>query len=276
MSLNKTQILIGVFNPILVLIYLLRKLPLNWFFSLRLYIDGVDRPYYAYGLYQAALEAKGLGLKRISAYEFGVAGGHGLIQLERLSEQITRLTGVSIDIYGFDLAIGLPTPSDYKDAPYIWKKGFYRMNVEALRNKLKTDTTLVLGDVRQTVAKFAKGKFSPVGFIAFDLDYYTSTNAAFKLFETKIDNLLPRIYCYFDDIVGTDEEIMCEYVGELLSIKKFNSDHKDKKIAKINGMYHKRVIKSIWSDMIYVMHSFKHPLYNTYLYPKEDRQNILP
>lgn len=275
MKFNTTQVFIGIFNPILLFIYLIRKLPLSWFFKLRLFIDGVERPYYAYGLYQAVLEAKALGIKRISAYEFGVAGGHGLIQLEHLSEHISHLTGITIDIYGFDLAMGLPGPSDYRDAPYIWKKGFYKMDVLALQRKLKKTSTLILGDVKKTVPKFSKSRFSPIGFVAFDVDYYSSTNDALQIFDTKETNLLPRVYCYFDDIVGTDEEIMCDYVGELLSIKKFNDEHKDKKIAKINGMYHKRVIKSAWSDMMYVMHSFKHKLYNQYIYPSDDRQNIL-
>jgi hypothetical protein len=274
MKYTATQILIGILNPFLFLILLLRKLPLNWFFKLRMYLDGVDRPYYAYGLYQAALEARGLGISRISAYEFGVAGGHGLILLENLSEQITHLTGVKIDIFGFDLEVGLPTPLDYRDAPYIWKKGFYKMDVSALKNRLK-NTKLVLGDVKKTIPDFISKDYAPVGFIAFDLDYYTSTKDAFKIFDADDSKILPRVFCYFDDIVGTDEEVMCEWVGELLAIKEFNDTHRDKKIAKINGMFHKRVVKSTWSDMIYAMHSFKHKKYNTYVYHSSDRQNIL-
>ena len=111
--------------------------------------------------------------------------------------------------------------------------------------------------------------------MVFDLDYYSSTEAALKLFDVEDSRTLPRVYCYFDDIVGTDEEIFSEYVGELLAIQKFNDSHKFKKIAKIHGLFHKRVIKSTWSDMMYVMHSFRHRLYNTYIYPKSDRQNVL-
>lgn len=274
MKFNTTQILIGLLNPFLVLLFLIRKLPLNWLFELRMHIDGVERPYYAYGLYQAALEAKGLGLSKISAYEFGVAGGHGLIQLEKLSKEIEKLTGVQIETYGFDLEIGLPEPSDYRDAPYMWQKGFYKMNSEELKRKLST-TKLVLGNVGKTVPEFMIKDFAPIGFIAFDLDFYTSTMDAFKLFDSPDNKLLPRVFCYFDDIVGTDEEIICEYMGELLAMSEFNNTHENKKIAKINGMYHKRAVKSTWSDMIYVLHSFSHKLYNTYIYPKGDRQNVL-
>lgn len=274
MKYTTTQILIGLLNPIMLVIFLVRKLPLSWFFKLRMAVDGIDRPYYAYGLYQAALEASGLGIRKISAFEFGVAGGHGLILLEKLAEQITQLTGVEIETYGFDLGVGLPLPLDYRDTPYIWQAGFYKMDADALRKKLKK-TELVLGNVELTVPKFVQRDFAPLGFLAFDLDYYTSTNDAFKLFEVPTSKMLPRVFCYFDDIVGTDEELMCEYVGELLSIKEYNDKHPSSKIAKINGMFHKRAIKSTWSDMIYVLHNFKHDLYNTYVYPKKDRQNVL-
>jgi len=173
------------------------------------------------------------------------------------------------------LVTGLPKISDYRDLPYIWKKGFCKMNVSTLRKRLKRSTTLILGDVKDTVPIFLERDFSPIGFIAFDLDYYTSTKFALRIFHTIENNLLPRIFCYFDNIIGTDEEIMCEFTGEQLSIREFNNIHKNKKIAKISGLYHKRIIKSTWSDMVYVMHSFKHTLYNRYIYPSEDRQDNL-
>jgi hypothetical protein len=275
MKFTPTQIVIGIINPLMLVIYFIRKLPLSWLFKLRMHIDGIDRPYYAYGLYQAAMEAKALGVSRISAIEFGVAGGHGLIIMERLAEQVERITGVMIDIYGFDIKIGLPSPTDYRDLPYIWQKGFFKMDISALRRNIKNSTTLVLGDVKKTVPVFVKKEISPIGFIAFDLDFYSSTKDALNIFEMPDKKMLPRIYCYFDDIVGTDEEIMCEYVGELLAIKEFNEHHKDRKLAKIHGMFHKRAIKSTWSDMIYVMHNFYHKQYSTYIYHSQDRQNVL-
>ncbi len=73
-------------------------------------------------------------------------------------------------------------------------------------------------------------------------------------------------FCYFDDIIGNDEEIISEYVGELLAINEFNQKSKKSKICKINGMFHKRVIKSAWSDMIFVLHLFNHSQYNKYIY----------
>lgn len=274
MKFSAVQILTGITNPILLLIYLIRKLPFSFMYLLRLNIDGMDRTYYAYGLFQAADEARRLGIKRISAIEFGVAAGHGLVILEKHAEQISCLTGIKIDVYGFDIGIGLPKPLDYRDLPYIWQKGFYKMDIPKLRRMLKPATQLVLGDVAKTIPRFVKKDIAPVGFVAFDLDYYTSTKEALNLFEAPNSKMLPRVFCYFDDIIGTDEEIISEYVGELLAIYEFNKRHKHK-ISKINGMYHKRVIKSAWSDMIYVFHVFSHKLYNTYIYPKNERQTHL-
>jgi hypothetical protein len=275
MNFLPVQLATALINPLMIAIFFIRKLPLSWFFAFRMLIDGIDRPYYAYGLYQAAQEAKALGIKRISAYEFGVASGVGLVILEQLAIEISNLTHVDIDVYGFDMAIGLPESSDYRDIPYIWQKGFYKMNVAQLKRKILPTTKLVLGNVKQTVVSFAKKTIAPIGFIAFDLDYYSSTRDAFKLFDTKNSNMLPRVFCYFDDVVGTDEEILCDYVGELLAINEFNSKHANKKIAKISGLFHKRAVKSTWSDMMYVMHNFSHRLYNSYIYPNKDRQIAL-
>ncbi len=269
------QIATGILYPQLLLIYFIRKLPIKWFFNLRMHIDGIDRPYYAYGIYQAAVEAKALNISKISVYEFGVAAGTGLIMLEKLSEQIARITGVAIDVYGFDAGTGMPGALDYRDVPYIWRRGFYKMDVEALRKKLTNTTKLVLGNVKKTIPKFTKSNVAPIGFIAFDLDYYTSTKDAFRIFDAPDKKMLPRVFCYFDDIVGTDEEIFCEYVGELLAIREFNKAHRLKKIAKVNGLFHKRAIKSTWSDMIYVMHNFAHKSYNSYIYHQKDRQSRL-
>lgn len=275
MAFTSREILIGITNPILLIIYLLRKLPFSFQYLLRLQLDGLERPYYGYCLFQAANEARKLGIKRISTMEFGVAGGHGLINLENHAQEISRITGVEIDVYGFDMGSGLPTPSDYRDLPYIWQKGFYKMDVPALRKKLRSSTKLIIGDTAKTVPQFLKKKVAPIGFIAFDLDFYSSTKEAFALLEAEKSKFIPRVFCYFDDIVGTDEEIHSEYAGELLAISEFNKKSNRRKICKINGMFHKRVIKSTWSDMIFVMHIFDHRLYNQFIFSSEDRQNAL-
>ena len=57
--------------------------------------------------------------------------------------------------------------------------------------------------------------------MSFDVDYYSSTVDLLRIFDAHEEFLLPRVYCYLDDIIGDDWEIHCEYVGELLAIKEF-------------------------------------------------------
>jgi len=83
--------------------YALIMHPLLWpWFSAKHKINWglVPRPHYAYCLYQAARLAKLLGVVRISALEFGVAGGNGLIVMEQHARWIERELGVHLEIYG--------------------------------------------------------------------------------------------------------------------------------------------------------------------------------
>jgi hypothetical protein len=45
---------------------------------------------------------KVLGVERISMIEFGVAGGRGLLAMEKTAELIEEMVGNGIDVYGFD------------------------------------------------------------------------------------------------------------------------------------------------------------------------------
>src|SRR5450432_4283702 len=84
---------------------LVRKVLTRWPigpYPSRLRVGAVDRPHYGMCLYQAALQAKALGHKAVTAIELGVAGGNGMISLCRHSREITRAIGVEIMLYGFD------------------------------------------------------------------------------------------------------------------------------------------------------------------------------
>ena len=266
------MLLAGLFNPALAVSNILRRVPIGTF-EFRIALDGVKRPNYGYALLYAAKQARNLGIQKISAIEFGVAAGNGLIELEKMAEKVTKLTKVSIDIFGFDMGTGLPAPSDYRDLPYIFKRGFYKMDRENLQAKLKKTTRLVLGDVANTISDFIKTGIAPLGFAAFDLDFYNSTMHAMKILSSGHDKLLPRVYCYFDDTMGGREELYNEYTGELLAIREFNQQHEDRKIVLIHGLIHNRIIKSSWCDAMYALHVFDHPLYNNYV---PDRQDDAP
>jgi hypothetical protein len=262
-----------IFRPSLVVKRILRRIGGGLPLQTRLDLDLLPRPYYAYGTHQAALEAKRLGLGSMSAIELGVAGGTGLAALEEIAQIIGREVGIHIQVYGFDSGGGLPPPADSRDLPYVWQKGFYKINESAIRAKLKR-AKLVLGPVSTTAAPFVREQNpAPIGFVAFDLDYYTSTMDAFKLFDAAgPEHRLPRIFCYFDDIIGKDEELHCEHVGELAAIADFNAAHRSMKLGRIHGLRHKRIFHSGWCEQMFVLHDLAHPQYCRYLSREVDKQ----
>jgi len=220
-------------------------------------------PQYAYGVYWSALLAKRLKIPRITAIEFGVAGGRGLLALEKASAEIASALGVTIDVVGFDSGEGMPSPTDYRDLPHIWQRGFYKMDHEKLRARLTT-ARLVIGDVRETLAEQVRsGQLAPVGFVSFDLDYYSSTCAALSVFADGGPGHLPRVHCYFDDVAANDLGCMSEHIGELLAIREFNEAHAKRKISKFELLRLSRPRWEHWQEKIYVMHDFAHPQYTT-------------
>lgn len=243
-------------------------------YETKINFETMPYPQYAYGTYYAALQAKALGLTEISVIEFGVAGGNGLVALEEIAVEVEAATGVGVRSYGFDLGAGMPAATDFRDLPYVWKQGFFNMDVERLASRLRR-TQLVLGDVAETVGAFATDDaVAPIGFISFDLDYYSSTKSAFELLRLQNSKFLPRTYCYFDDCIGNDWELHSQFTGELLLISEFNGESEQRKLGKINGLRHKLVFDSRWQDVMYVLHSFDHPDYNRYINPRGNRWEL--
>ncbi|MDB6083978.1 MAG: hypothetical protein JWN43_1859 [Gammaproteobacteria bacterium] len=220
-------------------------------------------PHYAYGVYWSAFLAQRLKIPRITAIEFGVAGGRGLLALEKVATEIEAALGVGIDVIGFDSGEGMPEPTDYRDLPHIWGRGFYRMDHAKLRARLSR-ARLVIGDVRETIREEVKSKqLAPLGFVSFDLDYYSSTKAALGVFAADGPGYLPRVHCYFDDVAANDLGCMNEHVGELLAIREFNAAHPSRKISKFEQLRLSRPRWEHWQEKMYVMHDFAHPQYTT-------------
>lgn len=219
------------------------------------------RPYYRHPMLQSARLAAKLGHTRMSAIEFGVAGGNGLADMEHQADLVERETGVRVSVYGFDAGSGMPPPVDYRDMPYMWQEGYFAMDEAALRARLRA-AELIIGDVGETVGKFcAEADFPPIGFISFDLDFYSSTMAAFTIFDAGHEQLLPRVACYFDDMVGDVDWAYNEFTGELLAINEFNEAHDDVKIAPVRGLRYTRSQPEQWHEQIFVAHLFSHPDY---------------
>jgi len=224
----------------------------------------LERPNYAYVLYQAASLAKALNYKKISVIEFGVAKGEGLINLEIQSKEISKIFGISIEIYGFDNAIGLPPPEDYRDCPYLWSKGSFKMDEVYLKSKLK-NSKLIIGDISKTSETFFE-EFNPapIGAIIYDFDFYTSTVLALKMLENNNDYYLPRVFNYFDNTVGNNKSCFNDFTGERLAINEFNEKNQKIKIARPYDLIPKDKFDT-WYNQIWVTHFFHHKDYCKYI-----------
>jgi hypothetical protein len=224
------------------------------------------KPMYVWGVLRGTALARVLGIRRVSVIEFGVAGGGGLLSLERIARHAQERIGVVIDVYGFDTGTGLPKPKDYRDQPNMWFEGQLPMNRELVEGQLR-GASLRIGLVRDTVPQFVteleQGLGAPVAFVSFDLDLYSSTCDALKLFSAKTQCLLPRVMCYFDDILGHTYN---EFAGERLAINEFNASQGLRKLSPIFGLRYfapRAVHEAKYWDCFYLAHIFDHPLYNT-------------
>lgn len=221
----------------------------------RTVFNEVQRPDYGYCIYRAATMAKFLKYPRVSILEFGIAKGGGLLDIEFHIQNIKREIDIEFNVFGFGLDEGLPAPEDYRDLPFKWWEGRFAMDTKALKDRLKF-STLVLGDVKETCRTFFDDhkEVPPIGAVLFDLDYYSSTRDAFQVFRDA-KHYLPRVFCCFDDILGTNE-----FIGELRAIKEFNESNPMKKIAKPYALFAER--RSVWNEKIFTFHDFEHPRYN--------------
>ena len=190
---------------------------------------------YLVGVLAAADQASREGVEAISVIEFGVASGAGLRLLEKHAEAVERATGVRIAVYGFDTGSGLPAPiGDYRDHPDAWQPGEFQMDYSSLAAKLTNRTRLVLGNVRTTVPQFvAEGEAPRIGFISFDLDFYSSTREALKVLSLPGKRTLSRVFLYFDDINNYWSH---SYAGERLAIREFNEANEAIKIDRWFGV----------------------------------------
>lgn len=230
----------------------------------RFHFGAIERPHYGYCVCNAAVLAKRLGYDRISLLEFGVAGGNGLLNLEYHAQEVSKLLDIQIEIYGFDTGKGLPKPVDYRDLPYHWKEGFFKMDVPALQAKLKM-SKLVLGDIRDTAKSFFEQyQPAPIGFIAYDFDFYSSTISALEMLESGAEHYLPRVFCYFDDTVGTEFELYNDFTGQRLAINEFNQNHEAIKLSRSYHLLAKKIVEP-WFHQIWVCHFLNHGKYNKFV-----------
>lgn len=227
-------------------------------FRARVTFDLVLREYHAFCLLKAADLARSHGIKEITAVEFGVAQGFGLMNLNTIGKQVTAATGVKIKVVGFDTGTGMPKPVDFRDHPDLYQAGDFPMDEERLRKALPPEVELVIGPLNQTLSKWKGDKLvkCPIGYIVIDVDYFSSTVDALSLLDGTPESYLPFVTMYFDDIMFDEHNDAC---GELLAIKEFNASHPKRPIQRPEFISSRRVYKNApWLKHIFYCHILEH------------------
>ena len=231
----------------------------------------VGAPGYAYCTYHAADLARRLGIPRISVIEFGVAGGNGLLFLRDFAARVRQALGVEVEVYGFDTGAGLPEVTALEDLPYWFRTSLYRMDQAALQAKLNP-AKLVLGNVADTVSTFfTQHNPAPVGAIFNDLTLYTSTRDSLKLLDQPVSRFLPRLFMYFDDVIGTEIEMYSECNGQLLAISEFNRRQQAVHLGLNQNLLTRNDVD--YRYQVYYAHLRSHPRYRNFI-ADEDQKNM--
>ena len=207
------------------------------------------RSTYALCLAHAVYQSMCCGYNRITAIELGVASGHGLQDLNCAITVLQNEFMVAIDLVGFDTGTGLTDIVDYKDHHEIWKKGDF----SALNHAVIPDCAkLILGDVAHTIPDYVKSFAGIIGFVAIDLDLYSSTRAALPLFEMSSQHYLPAMPVYVDDV--NTQITYNPWCGEALALREFNDTHDLRKFERKS---------SIWKiQNFHVFHVLDHAIRN--------------
>lgn len=223
------------------------------------------RPHYESLIYETSKNAIKLGFNEINVVELGVAGGNGIKSILKYKRKIEKILDIKINIVGFDTGTGLPNSDLKEDLPYFWKQGDYT-NIN-LKDLEKEDSSIKIyeGNISSTIDKYILENKIKIGLIFFDLDLYSST----KLFLDKIPALsekkllLPRVFCYFDDLFVADYTLN-DINGEPLAIKEFNNQFKKIKLGKTFD--HITDFKfPLAKGQIYTLHDFDNENYNKYI-----------
>lgn len=226
----------------------------------------LSHPAYLYGLLAAARTAQAIGVKAVTALEFGVAGGNGLRAMQRHAQVVSDWYGLDVTIVGLDSGGGLLPSSEPRDCAFALHEGEFAMDYAALAPHLE-GIELVLGDVETTVtslaSRIAGGDLPPLGFVAHDLDIYRGTLAALKaLGALPVEALLPRVPMYFDDLSGYPYTTQ---TGERAAINDFNQVSDTRRIGRVENLEQTLGGSAHWANWprhVHLMHVFDHPAYN--------------
>lgn len=190
----------------------------------------LGRKHYAQYLALGVWQAIACGYDKVAAAEIGVYRGDGLLDLCKAAEHFRNQLGIEINVYGFDNTTGLPPSMGYKDHPELWSHGDFKMpDPAALTAKLPSFAKLIVGDVRDTMMDFEKEMDGArLGFVAVDVDFYSSSKPALKIFNYDRSRYLPVVPVYFDDVLKVIT--YNQWCGEEAAIREFNYENEVRKI----------------------------------------------
>jgi hypothetical protein len=127
------------------------------------------------------------------------------------------------------------------------------MDVPALKAKLMARTTLVLGEIRETVQSQASPE--ALGFIAIDVDFYSSAVDTLRVLLRPDVPQAPPGGVDFDD---TDEHYNHRWAGEPLAIDEFNAASVAVKIDRWRGIRTGRPFhEAHWLNAMYLAHDLR-------------------
>lgn len=267
------------------------------FYRERFATYNLPRMWYAKGIDDAVQLAKLTGVNHISVLEFGVASGAGLINMEFHAQEQERLSGIKIDVYGFDSGVGLIfDEEDSRNIAWRFGMGDYATEEQELVPLLRK-AKMIYGDICETAQEFINsGNHAPIGFVSIDVDNYTPAAAILNMLGNPNDkHFLPRVRLYFDDLASD-----MEFQGEALAVKEFNDNYQDMKIspegfsvevpsalykASICGVGEGRVSlnesnyrNAYFMRKMKMLHRFQHPHYNkrdTIMYDLRLKSNLI-
>lgn len=210
-----------------------------------------------YAAWQAALA----GHDRLTFVELGVANGHGLQAMADFADNIQHSLGISVDVLGFDSGQGLTEIKDHRDHPEIWHQTqFSSIDQQQLEKSFRGRARMVWGDVADTIPAYvpSHSEHAPLGFVSIDLDLYSSTTAAWPLFEMPAQHYIPAVSVYVDD--AHTHLTFNPWCGELLSLHEFNACHPWRKFEEKNPCWN--------AQNFHGFHVLDHPMRNNQAKPK--------
>lgn len=123
---------------------------------------------------------------------------------------------------------------------------------------------VIFGDVAETAQQFIhEHQPAPIGAIFHDLDFYSSTKASFAVLQGDPKYHLPRIFNYFDDLIGDEIALYNLYTGQLAAIEEYNHAQTKQKFTQLQ--YLKKYANFGWIHQCYVYHDFEHARYNDFV-----------